>query len=266
MKNALKSCMKKGVNELIITIWGDDGTECDYFSALPLIQYASDMIFTGSTKIDTTNLNVKGTLGINYDSWKTGEKIDRMPGNSGNANISKGLLWDDPLLGLWQPQKNGLSLNAYYAKVAKELKEELKKRENQRLMLPYLLADLLSLKADSPEKLQIAYLKNSKSSLKRILNETLPQIIAKTIKLNLYHRKLWQRNYKSFGWEVIERRYGGLLGVMDNLRSRLKAYLNGEADSIEELEVEKQKIIKTSKTDMAHTSTARVYTTGHVAH
>jgi hexosaminidase len=266
MKNAMKSCFNKGVNEMIITIWGDDGTECDYFSALPLLQYASDMIFTGKTDIKQTKENLKGTLGIDYDSWIKGEKIDRMPGNEGNTSISKSLLWDDPLIGLWQPQKNGAKLNAYYSKLSKELKKEVAKKINKRLMLPYLLADVLSLKADFPELLQDAYLKKNKKALKKMLNETLPAIITKVRKLNLYHRKLWLSNYKSFGWEVIERRYGGLLGVLDNLKFKLAAYLKGELDKIEELEVKKHKMVNTPKGTMAHSGTSRVYSTGHIAH
>ena len=266
MKNAMKSCFKKGVNEMIITIWGDDGTECDFFSALPLLQYASDMIFTGKTDFKQTKANLKGTLGIDYDSWIKAEKIDRMPGNKGNTSISKALLWDDPLLGLWQPQKNGLKLNAYYAKLSQELKKEVAKKAHQRLMLPYLLADVLSLKADFPELLQDAYLKKNKKALKKMLDTTLPAIITKVRKLNLYHRKLWLSNYKSFGWEVIERRYGGLLGILDNLKSKLSAYLKGEIEKIEELEVKKQKMVNAPKGTMAHTGTHRVYTTGHIAH
>lgn len=267
MKNAMKSCINKGVKEMIITIWGDDGTECDYFSALPLIQYASDMIFTGTFDLNPTKANLKGTLGIDYDAWEKGEKIDRMPGNSGNCNISKGLLWDDPLIGLWQPQKNGAKLNAYFAKLARELKKEIGKKGNQRLLLPYLLADVLSLKADFPELLQSVYLKKDKKQLNKMLKETLPAIITKVRKLNLYHRQLWQKNYKSFGWEVIERRYGGLLGVLDNLKSKLNAYLKGDLPKIEELEVKKQKILWSGEGSMANVPNAgRVYSTGHIAH
>ena len=267
MKNGMKSCIKKGVKEMIITIWGDDGTECDYFSAWPLIQYASDMIFTGQFDISPTKANLKGSFGIDYDAWKKGEKIDRMPGNPGNVNISKGLLWDDPLLGLWQPQKNGAKLNAYFAKLAGELKKEVGKKGNQRLMLPYLLADVLSLKADFPELLQAAYQKKNRKELNKMLKVTLPAITAKVRKLNLYHRKLWQKNYKSFGWEVIERRYGGLLGVLDYLKSKLSSYLKGDLDRIEELEVNKQKIQWSGEGSMAHVPHAgRVYSTGHIAH
>ena len=189
-----------------------------------------------------------------------------MPGNKGNSCISKGLLWDDPLIGLWQPQKNGAKLNAYYAKLSKELKKEVAKKANHRLMLPYLLADVLSLKADFPELLQDAYLKKNKKALKKMLQETPPGIITKVKKLHLYHRKLWLSNYKSFGWEVIERRYGGLLGVLDNLKFKLSAYLKGELANIEELEVKKQKMVNTPKGIMAHTGTSRVYSTGHIAH
>jgi hypothetical protein len=267
MRNAMKSCLAKGVQEMIITIWGDDGTECDYFSALPLIQLASDMIFTGKTDVAETEINLKGTLGIDLQSWRKGEKIDRLPGSENYSNISKGLLWDDPLLGLWQPQKNGKKLNDSYAKVAAELKKEISTKTNKRLTLPYLLADLLSIKADFPEILQAAYLRKDKKKLKEILSKDFPVLIAKIKRLNLYHRELWLENYKPFGWEVIERRYGGLLGVCDRAKSRLKDYLDGKIESIDELEEKRRQIISSSGNSFAHMPYAeRAYSTGQISH
>jgi len=53
---------------------------------------------------------------------------------------------------------------------------------------------------------------------------------------------MWLATYKPFGLEVIERRYGGLIARLQSLFDRLKDYLEGDVQSIPELEIEPQKI------------------------
>jgi hypothetical protein len=270
MRNCLQSCFEKGVREVIMTVWGDDGTECDFFAALPLLQYASDIIFTGKAQPEYTELTAKGSLGIDYKAWKKAGQMDRLPfleDGVGYPNLAKILLWEDPLYGLWQPQLDGHRLNEYYASLATELNEAAENKGDQRLRFPGLLAEVLALKADLPSILREAYLAGDRPVLEDVMQRQLPAVIAGIRHLQRFHRELWLKNYKPFGWEVLERRYGGVLATCENLEFRLGNYLAGRVEKLEELDAERVKMVDEPASLMAPVqSCSRVQSTGQIFH
>ncbi len=267
LEPGLKCSFDKGVKETIITIWGDDGTECDYYSTLPLIQFASDMIFTGKADMKNTKVNLKGSAGIDYDAWKIAGQLDIAPFiGTYHPNMSKSLLWEDPLYGICQAQLDGKKVNGHFKKVAADLNREIKKKENERLTLPFMLADILAEKGDLPTILKDAYDKRNKKKLKEITQKTVPGLIRKIKKMNAHHRELWLKNHKPFGWEVLERRYGGLVSSFENLKYRLDSYLSGKVDRIEELEEKRLKIYDLEAKHFPSFGSSRVYSTGQIFH
>ena len=42
-KAALASCREHGVQDVFLTMWGDDGGECSPFTLLPSLFYASEL-------------------------------------------------------------------------------------------------------------------------------------------------------------------------------------------------------------------------------
>ncbi|MEI6564355.1 MAG: family 20 glycosylhydrolase [bacterium] len=260
------SALKKGVKEMILTLWGDDGTECDFTACRPLLQYAADMSFTGDTDLAYTRENVKGTLGVSYDDWKAGERIDRLPFQDNYTSLSKMLLWEDPMYGLVQPQLDGRKVNGHFKDVAADLKARLKNKRNERLRLPYRLAIVLSRKADLPSQLRVAYRTGDKAALNRYLKTVIPQVIKDIKALNDTHRDVWLRNNKPFGWEILERRYGGLLGVFENLKLRLGAYVTGRVDRLEEFEEKRVKLWDAPASKIPQCGALRLQGTGYLYH
>jgi len=57
---------------------------------------------------------------------------------------------------------------------------------------------------------------------------------------------MWFAEYKPFGWEVIDHRYGGLLARLDTAAKRLKAYAAG-GPALPELAVKFQKFAASGK-------------------
>ncbi|KAF9577491.1 hypothetical protein BGW38_007265, partial [Lunasporangiospora selenospora] len=60
-----------GVKNMMITIWGDEGHECDMFSALPAIYYFADHGYTYDDEVDLDRLKTcfEGVCGANLDDW-----------------------------------------------------------------------------------------------------------------------------------------------------------------------------------------------------
>ena len=98
------------------------------------------------------------------------------------------------------------------------------------------LADTLINKADFGLRLKKAYDSRDNASLTSMVTEC--DIISDKLKaLREVHRKAWMEYNKSFGWEVHDIRYGGLIARFDTVKNRISAYLSGEIPTIEELEV-----------------------------
>jgi hypothetical protein len=260
----LGASLKNGVEEIILTIWGDDGTECDFFATLPLMQYASDICFSGSTGIAPSVKNLRGTLGVNYEEWKLGAIIDELPfvekGN--HPPLSKMLLWEDLLIGLYQATLDGEKVCEHYRDTRDRLDEVVGKSGNERLRLPYLIADVLSVKGDLPTVIQEAYRTGDREKLRDIQENIIPGLLEKIRRLHCYHRSLWLANNKPFGWEVLERRYGGLESIVEYATERIKAYLAGEIDVIDELEEKKVKM----GPGFGGKGAGHVYSTGYIFH
>jgi hypothetical protein len=161
-------------------------------------------------------------------------------------------LWENPLLGTIQPQLEGESLNLHYQEVAEKLNKMRRKRGNERLELAWRLADILSEKADLPTVIRNAYLKKDYEKLTGLCQNTIPEISRKINELKNYHRTLWLKNYKPFGWEALEARYSTLSGQFEHLLFRLQGFIDNECSSLPELDEKRLKIFTASKAKFPH--------------
>jgi Glycoside Hydrolase 20C C-terminal domain len=239
---------------MIITIWGAEGMECDCFASLPWVQYIADIIYTGNTLTEETQCNLKANCGFDFTDFRYAGSMDVLEffEDKHYPNISRTLLWENPLLGTMQPQLEGEVLNSHYREVAKNLDQMRKKKGNERLELPWRLADILSEKADLPTIIRNAYLEKDYNKLNDLCQQTIPTISKKINELKNYHRALWIKNYKPFGWEALEARYSSLLGLFEHLLFRLQSFINGECDSLPELDEKRLKIFNEPKAKFPH--------------
>ena len=64
-------------------------------------------------------------------------------------------------------------------------------------------------------------------------------------KLWKLHRAMWLSQYKAFGWEVIELRYGGLRARLQSAAERLNAFIAGKGPALPELDAKLHKAFET---------------------
>lgn len=249
LADSMSACKKEKIKEAILTLWGDDGNECDFFSALPAVQYFADQAYNKDVDPEKFRNNLSGSCDIDFADWEPAGRLDVPDGFALTPTyLSKTLLWEDPAFGIMQPQLNGVSLNKDYKNIYGKLAACVlrKKTYNFHLELPMLLAKVLSVKADLPTRLYLAYRAQNKKALREIARNDLPCLRREVKRLWLVHRKIWFLNNKPQGWETLEARYGGLLLRMTTLQARLRNYLAGETDRIEELEGERIKLFETN--------------------
>ena len=103
------------------------------------------------------------------------------------------------------------------------------------------LSRLLVHKADFGKRLTEAYLAGDRAALSALQSEC--DVIADLIdKLADAHKESWMKYNKPFGWEVHDIRYGGLKARMHTAKDRIRAYLDGRIEKIDELHEESLRI------------------------
>ncbi|SCZ87601.1 BZ3500_MvSof-1268-A1-R1_Chr2-2g05067 [Microbotryum saponariae] len=267
-----------GVTAVMTTIWGDEGNECDLYSALPGMLYQAEHAYTQAEEVDAGLLRKKfdGIAGADFDDYVFASKLDDTQPETQpisinthyTPNIAKFLLWEDPFFSFLSPQYRGYDLESHYLHVATYLEQALSSDfsamttiavphsvddfpANKRLQLPYLLARILSLKCHLRERLVHAYRHADHVEFTALAGPAkesrLSRLRALVKELKKVHRRHWFSLYKPFGWEVLDLRYGGLEARLETMHERLIAYLDPRDSSvtrIEELEVDNEVVFE----------------------
>ena len=97
----------------------------------------------------------------------------------------------------------------------------------------YCLSDALSIKAEIGQRTRKAY--QEKTITQELINDY-DRLIEKIRAFHKAYSKLWYKENKAFGFEIQDYRIGGLLQRITSCKERLQAYINGEIQTIEELE------------------------------
>jgi hexosaminidase len=236
----MKACKAKNLKQVFVTMWGDDGMECDVFSTLPGIQYFAEHGYNDKIDPELLRANFAGSCEANFDRWVQASGIDPLPNFKGPqpGNLSKWMLWQDPLLSVQDPKLGGASLRKHFTALERELRAKSPHDADARLEFPAQIARVLATKCDLRKDIAAAYKKRDRRALERLVKSDLTALRRDVETLWKVHRALWMSLYKPFGWEVIDVRYGGLLARLETLHERLRAFIRKKIDAIPELEAE----------------------------
>ena len=243
MKCAMESVRKYNVKDVMITLWGDDGKECSFFSTLPALyairQYADGNFDEGKIAEDFYNLFYVSFFDFMALDIANGEMV--LKGRNGEEfpqNPCKSLLFNDPFLGGMDKVVEE-EAPIHYKEYALRLRE-IQHRAGEYAYIFEMEADLcelLSLKADLGVRTRKYYQSGDKKAIKKIIKDY--KKVSKLLeKFQCSFTYLWNKENKPYGLEVQEIRLGGLALRVRSCREKLQAYINGKIDRIEELEEE----------------------------
>ena len=240
-KAALGSCLENGVDDVCLTMWGDDGAECSVFAAIPSLYHASQ-IAKGITDETEIKAGFKEKFGISFDDFMlldlpdTPSKYKGGPrGGDDLRNPEKYMLYSDMFMGKYDNIVREGDAESYA-----ECAEKLKKLENNEIY-GYLftkaraLCDVLAVKYDLGVRTRKAYLENNKADLEKVIADYDKLLIL----IENYYKAFkneWFKENKPHGFDVQEICIGGLSLRVRSCRERLQQFADGEIERIEELE------------------------------
>ncbi len=227
---ALKKCAEHNVENVMLTLWGDDGAECSLFSTLPSLYYSAEFA-KGNYDEEKINQGFENKFGISMNDFLLAD----LTGGSDRTNPSKYILYNDLLFGLMDTTIDSKVTDDY-----KALSEKLCTL-TENLEWGYIfdcfkkLCDVIALKAEMGIKLREAYKAKDKKELSRLCFECV-QLKDKVEIFYEAFKKQWFSENKPFGFEIQDIRIGGVIKRIEHCISRVNQYLAGEIDIIDEFE------------------------------
>ena len=151
-----------------------------------------------------------------------------------DVRTGKSLIWCDPLYPIHDPM--GDTMDAAIARSERALDILRTYKEETVGGYACLLFEIVKEKARMLRDLRERYLADDRRWLAALAGQDIPALIGKYAQLMCAHRRLWERDMKRNGWEVVCLRYGGAMARLADAADEIKRYLSGELDTIAELE------------------------------
>jgi hypothetical protein len=236
MLPAMEAAAECGVENIFLTMWGDNGKECSYYSLLPSL-FAVKKAYEGITDENIIREGFKEIVGVDYDVMMSLDIPNYVDGNEDcKKNISKRMLYNDPFSGVLDSTiKSGVAEE--YAAHTKRLRSYTVGKYAYLFESAAALCDLLSIKYELGAKTRNVYRNGNKEDLPALIED----YKSAEMKLDAFYeafRELWFTENKAQGFEVQDIRLGGLKQRIVHCRKRLIKYMDGEIESIPELEEE----------------------------
>ena len=237
MSLAMDSCKEHSVENILITMWGDNGKLCSFYAVLPSL-YAIRRMYDGVSDMEVIKKEFKEITGEDFDALM----LFDLPVDFGKVNRDGKyhhtyLLYSDPFLGFIDPSVKK-SYKAGYEAVAEQLTVAAKTSQYAYIFESYAaLCRALAIKHDLGVRTREAYKNGNRDALQAVAKDY-DNAIAAVESFAKAFRTLWFTENKPHGFDVSDLRLGGLLYRLADCRDRLLAYLAGEEASIPEREEE----------------------------
>lgn len=239
MKPAMQSAAEHGVENVLMTCWGDNGNECSFYCLLyawyVLRQYAD-----GNYDDAQIKKNFEEMFGISADDMLLLDlpNMYNFDDFGGVQNPCKSVLYADPFMGFMDTAVEYRG-KIPYAAYAEKLSAAVSRVGQFGYIFDSLakLCSVMGIKYDLSLRTRKAYKAGDKQALAALVAD----FTELGNRLDIFHEAfytLWHKENKPQGWEIQDARLGGLMRRVATCKKRLQAYLDGKIDKIEELEEE----------------------------
>lgn len=237
---ALAACRKHGVEQVLLTCWGDDGAETSPQALLPGLQAWAEYAYTGGWGEEAgLARRLAACTGADWEALRRlGDfyRTDRMDPASDLPNGAKFLLYQDPLCGIYDADAAGLGFAARYAELEARYAGYAAREDGWQALYTFYacLARVLKNKAELGGDLCRAYAAGDRPALRALADQAW-QAAADCGELLEAWQTLWDQECRPFGFEVLEVRLAGVRSRLETAATRVEAWCDGRLEALEEL-------------------------------
>ena len=242
---ALEACRREGIQEVFATGWMDNGAETPIDAIWPGLAVFSFLCFHEDLCQEKLRTYFRDCADAELEDFLLLDLLDALFKGSGKNltadNPSKYLLYQDPLLGIFDYHLKDADTETYYKTLADKLApiSRTSGTYQEFFTFYYTLALVLSQKAGLGIRIKTAYDAKDLSTLEKICNEVIPGILRNLEDMHTSREALWLADAKPFGYELLDIRLGGVKTRLESCHRRLRRFLDGRVQNLEELEQER---------------------------
>ncbi len=232
---AMRQCFHYGVENVFMTLWGDDGGECSKFALLPSLYFVAELA-KGNEDMDSIKRGFEEKFSIPFDDFMYLDLLGTPNEKEGEiANPDKYMLYSDCFMGIFDTRVDPEMADSYI-RCAEKLRQWKDHKEYGYLFDSMAaLCQVLSIKYALGVNTRRAYEAGDWVGL-QALTEDYSRLEGYIESFYEVYQKQWMKENKPCGFEIQDVRLGGLLMRIKHCKKRLLAYLSGELTRIEELE------------------------------
>jgi len=240
---ALKACKDTGIRAAIGSIWADDGCECNHFFGMHGLMYFAEHMYNYEVDEVKFKERFEYITKASFDAFTDMSYFHNDFDKFDDYNFywerfyGKRFVFADLLIGLLDEDLRTKPMYEHYKNLENKFKTYIDTNNPWNEMYVYILKliEIAKKKCFVLENLKIAYDNKNNGFLKDCVFKYIPELISDFESLEAIHKKQWMSTYKPFGFEVLDIRYGGVIQRLKSSLERIKAYIDGEIEIIEEL-------------------------------
>ncbi len=234
-KAAISACVDTNLQDVFITMWGDNGGECSSYAVLPTLCYGA-CIAQGITKMLDVKQKFYEWVGVKFDDFMLLDSPNLIDTKDQIVNPSKYFLYADCFMSIFQnTEKAEYCLK--FASIARKLNLAAKRAGEYAYLFETLakLCRVLEIKVNICTRTRQAYSSGNNEQLDTVIVDY-KKMIKRTQEFYNTFRNQWYIENKPHGFDIQDIRLGGLIARMRACLDRLIQYRDGKINSIPELE------------------------------
>lgn len=231
---AMKACIEGEVENVMITCWGDDGSECSLFATLPSL-FAASEFSRGQFDMQKIEDTFYKFFGIDFQEFLSLEDMDAK--GEKVFNLSKYAFYSDPFLGIFDKTVNEETEKQFPVAMEK-LRKNVDNADYGYIFRTALkLCSVLELKYSLGARTRAAYQNKNKEELIRLIADY-DELDKRIDEFYDAFVEQWDKERKLNGFEHHDARIGGLKQRLRHCRKILSEYVEKKRTSIPALEEE----------------------------
>lgn len=237
---ALEQCKKCGIRQVIATSWEDDGGEANLFTTLYGLQLYAEYRYTGRYEEIDVQKRFAECCGTDSQAFLDLSLFNQIPGLkrkvNGTLTPAKTLLFEDPLVPLFEEDFRSLPCAEHYQMLAERYRKHANVQQEYSLLFELYekLSYAVYQKCIWRNRAVDCVRTNDRAGAAACM-ELADECIASLQTLKTSWSHLWYSTNKPFGFEVIDLRLGGLIGRFETAKIRMGQFARDELDTIPEL-------------------------------
>jgi len=244
VKPCLEACRETGLGEIFFTLWGNDGSYCEFDSALAGLCWAAELSCGADGDQERLEKIFRAVCGGSYQAQVLASNLNMCDHRGEHFEISAAsLVWDDPLMAKYirEIRKKGADMPEKLLEYYRDLHSKLLPYEHDKgageIAFALRAAELIIAKIEFRLQLEKVYAGRDQSALRQLSGPGSKGVLDACHSFAAAFRTQWLRRNKPFGLDVIQFRLGGLVARYNEAKCLLAELAAGERENIPELDV-----------------------------